>query len=58
MTLAIVGSVLTAQFTPASDVDVLVKFEFEYTPILFEIGLHPGQLSEWKKVLAEVASSE
>ena len=37
MTLAIVGSVLTAQFTPASDVDVLVKFEVEHTPTLFEI---------------------
>ncbi len=37
MTLAIFGSVLTAQFTPASDVDVLVKFEVEHTPTLFEI---------------------
>ena len=37
VTLAIFGSVLTAQFTPASDVDVLVKFEVEHTPTLFEI---------------------
>ena len=45
LTLALFGSVLTAQFTPASNVDVLVKFEVEHTPTLFEIVDMESELS-------------
>lgn len=36
-TLALFGSILTAHFTPSSDVDVLVSFEKEHIPTLFDI---------------------
>ena len=45
-TLALFGSVLTAQFTASSDVDVLVKFEVEHTPTLFEIVDMESELSD------------
>ncbi len=35
--LALFGSILTSHFTPTSDVDILVKFEEEHIPSLFDI---------------------
>lgn len=35
--LALFGSVLTDKFKPSSDIDILVKFEVEYTPTLFDM---------------------
>lgn len=35
--LALFGSILTSHFTASSDVDILVKFEREHTPTLFDL---------------------
>jgi hypothetical protein len=35
--LALFGSILTSHFTASSDVDVLVKFEKEHIPTLFDL---------------------
>lgn len=35
--LALFGSILSAQFTPVSDVDILVTFEREHIPTLFDL---------------------
>ena len=35
--LALFGSILTPQFSPKSDVDVLVKFEKKHIPSLFDM---------------------
>ncbi len=44
--LALFGSVLRDDFGPDSDVDVLVRFESEYTPGLFGIVRMERELSE------------
>lgn len=43
--MALFGSVLSTQFGPSSDVDILVKFETEHTPSLFEIVDMESELS-------------
>jgi uncharacterized protein len=35
--LALFGSILTSHFTASSDVDILVKFEKEHIPTLFDL---------------------
>lgn len=35
--LALFGSILTASFTPSSDVDILVQFEKDHIPTLFDL---------------------
>ena len=35
--LALFGSVLTSHFTSTSDIDILVNFETEHTPTLFDL---------------------
>jgi predicted nucleotidyltransferase len=37
VSLALFGSILTPSFSPSSDVDVLVQFNVQHTPSLFEI---------------------
>ena len=43
--LALFGSILTSHFSPASDVDILVRFEEEYTPTLFDLVDMESELS-------------
>ncbi len=43
--LALFGSILTSQFNPSSDVDILVKFEVEHIPSLFDIVDMESELS-------------
>ena len=45
VTLALFGSVLTTHFTSVNDVDVLVKFEIDHIPTLFEIVDMESELS-------------
>ncbi|MCX5771853.1 MAG: nucleotidyltransferase domain-containing protein [Candidatus Hydrogenedentes bacterium] len=44
--LALFGSVLTDQFTPDSDVDVLFEYDPEHIPSLFEVVRMERELSE------------
>lgn len=44
-TLALFGSILTSNFTPSSNVDVLVKFETRYIPTLFDLVDMESELS-------------
>lgn len=44
--LALFGSVLTPNFTKKSDVDILVKFENEHTPHLFNMVKIESELSD------------
>ena len=43
--LALFGSILTSHFSPASDVDVLVNFDVEHTPNLFDLVDMESELS-------------
>jgi len=43
--LALFGSILTSHFTPDSDVDILVEFESEHIPSLFDIVDMESELS-------------
>lgn len=45
-TMSLFGSVLTDQFTPASDVDFLVEFQPEHIPTLFDIVEMEEELSD------------
>ena len=44
--LALFGSVLTSNFTPKSDVDILVKFEKKHIPHLFNMIKIESELSD------------
>lgn len=44
-TLALFGSILTSHFSPASDVDVLVSFDVERIPNLFDLVDMESELS-------------
>lgn len=46
MTMSLFGSVLTDRFTPTSDVDILVEFEPEHIPTLFEVVSMEDELSD------------
>jgi len=35
--LALFGSILTPQFKPSSDIDILIKFEKKHIPTLFDL---------------------
>jgi hypothetical protein len=45
--LALFGSVLTERFRPESDVDVLVEFDPEHIPTLFDVVAMERELSEF-----------
>jgi len=44
-TLALFGSILTSNFGPTSDVDVLVSFDVQHIPTLFDIVDMESELS-------------
>ncbi len=44
--LSLFGSVLTSRFKPESDIDILVEFEPEQTPTLFDMVGMELELSE------------
>lgn len=46
LTLALFGSILTSNFGPKSDVDVLVRFETTHTPNLFDLVDMESELSD------------
>lgn len=43
--LALFGSILTDQFNPSSDVDILVNFDAEHIPTLFDLVDMESELS-------------
>jgi predicted nucleotidyltransferase len=45
ITLALFGSILTSHFGPESDVDVLVSFDVEHIPSLFDLVDMESELS-------------